>query len=391
MKKILICVLAAALLLAAAYAPAEDGYAAIAQFGEQLLNGARASDEENPVISPLSAYTAMAMVYAGADGQTAAEFEDVLGVSSDEANELCAAIREKLTKKLGGTSLNAADSIWADDRVDVKQSYIEPLIKYYDVELLRKDLQAEGVVDDVNGWIEEKTNGLIPSALDSIDENALLLLVDTLYMDAKWEWPFQYDYTHILPFHAGDGDVETDFMHESYYDREYIDDGQFEGIVLPYDDGRLAFVAVKPKDGGAFDAELTGGSIASWLDSTKTARKVILSLPKFDVEYKMELGGVLQDMGLVQAFDQNEADFSAMGSSESGNLFLNRVLQNVRMRVDEEGTEAAAATVAEIAAGAAPLEEPPVEIYFDSPFMYAVIDTDTNVPLFMGILDTPVQ
>ncbi len=392
MKKVIACVfLAAMMLVSAAFAPSID-YGAVASFGERLLSEVRASGEENPIVSPISAYTALCMAYAGADGKTADEFEALLGVSGGEANGLCAAIRQKLAGIGGNTTMNAADSIWIDDKVDLEQSYLELLIKYYDAEVLRKNLQAEGVVDDVNGWIEEKTNGLIPSMLDSIDENALLLLIDTIYMDAKWQLPFEYGNTWQDVFNAPDGEVETDFMHDTYYDCAYIDDGQYEGITLPYDDGKLAFMAVKPKEGGPFEAELTGGGLADWLSSTKHAKEVILTLPKIDVEYDVDLAGALRNMGLNEAFDPNMADFSKMGASDEGNICISKVLQNVKMRVDEEGTEAAAATVIDMVAGAAPPDgELPVELIFDSPFAYAVIDVETGVPLFMGILDRPVE
>lgn len=215
----------------------------------------------------------------------------------------------------------------------------------------------------------------------------MLVLLNALYMDAEWQWPFEFYATHEGTFTAADGEERTtDFMNMTK-NLSLVSMEGAEGVLLPYKYGRLAFLALLP-DGGVADltASLTAESMQ---EAISTARDELLyiRLPKFDIAYERLMTNDLAAMGLETAFDPDNANFTPMGSGPNGELYLSTVFQKVRIRVDEEGTEAAAVTEIAATEGAAMIE--PIELLFNRPFLYGVVDTQTGLPLFLGAYDMP--
>ena len=174
--------------------------------------------------------------------------------------------------------------------------------------------------------------------------------------------------------------------------RDYIELEGVRGTVLPYDDGKTAFLALLPEEGTdvrAFAATLDAECIGTYLSAVRENAYLDLLLPKFTVETKFPMNDALKAMGLMQAFDPEKANFSAMGHAGEDPLYIGNVLQKVKLIVDEEGTEAAAVTEVIMASGCAMPENRPVELHFDRPFAYAVIDLATGVPLFQGVMENP--
>jgi serpin B len=221
---------------------------------------------------------------------------------------------------------------------------------------------------------------------------AVLALINTLYFKAKWLDPFDANDTYESEFIKKDGSrVSVPFLNEYRCDRDYINMDGTEGVLRPYDDGKTAFLALRATDGRSAQelAEtLDADTLARYIASAKETY-MTLSMPKFTLDYGMTMNSVLGAMGLKRAFDRDLAEFGIMGKSGLGNVYISQVLQKVRIAVNEKGTEAAAATIVEMTAGAAmPLEEP-VVLTLDSPFVYAVVDLDTGIPLFIGCMDDP--
>ena len=368
--------------------PDDPAFRAVGDLGKELL---LASDGENPVISPLSVWIALAMAAEGADGATAEEFRTLLGGDAETLEKAAAALEKNLRDGNDEENIfSTANSAWVDDKSEIRKSYLEALVSAFGADVFSANLPSKETLDAVNAWVSEKTRGLIPSMLgDPLPPETALVLINTLYMKAKWAFPFDFEGTWDQEFRpAGKDAVTVPFMHSVRY-TPFFEDKDFTGVVLPYRNG-AEYIALKPLGIGAEELlkSLSGEKIAS-LSSSAAERKVSLALPKLESECTVDMTPVLPSLGISSAFDQEEADFSRMGFGADGaNLYLGKVLQKVKIIVDEEGTEAAAATMIAVS-GATAVEEQPVEMTFDEPFVYLIVEPETGVPLFMGIVTDP--
>ena len=335
----------------------------------------------NTLTSPLSAYISLSMVKEGASGDTLAQMSEVMG---DVSGEDMYAIISHLTS-LENTTLNIADSVWIDDKFDPKQDFFDSLAARYLAEGFKTELKyAER---NVNLWIEEHTGGLIKNMLDdgALDD-AVMAIVNALYMDAKWESEFSSLSTREMDFINADGSMSrADFMFKGQT-LPVIESDEYIGVALDYSDGSLVFAALMPKDmtGTAASAVKYVTENGGWNDVLATAldEKVKLFLPKFEHSASGSLVDTLKQMGITHAFDKYTANFDGIAEE----IYVQSVVQNTVLKLDEAGTEAAAATaVIAVATSAAPIEQKePRTIRFDHPFAFAVIDTDTGAVLFAG-------
>ena len=241
--------------------------------------------------------------------------------------------------------------------------------------------------------MNDKTNGMIPKLHDdNYDKDTIMVLLNALYMKADWAHKFEGNDTYDREFTKADGSTVTvPFMNMFEAYESYIKTEDAEGIMLPYDDGRLAFIALKPGSGDArgYAASLTGAKLKEAIAAAKADTFVTVNMPKFDTEYSVYLTDALKAMGMTDAFDPDLADLTGAGKGVDGPLYISYVFQKVKIDVNEEGTEAAAVTEIATAEGCALIEEEPIVLTFDSPFVYAVADTVTGVPLFMGVMEAP--
>jgi serpin B len=371
----------------------EDLNKGAVSFSLQLFEKALESGDKNVVISPVSAYLALSLAAAGADGETLEEFSTVLGVSADSLLAYCAGLSGSLIETKGSTELMAANSAWIDAGFPVDSAYLKRITEEMNAEAFVKDLDTDDTRKAINDWVSGKTNGLIPSLLDqNLAEQAVLALINTLYFKAKWRDTFDANDTYDRAFYLKDKiNVSVPFLNEWECYRDYINLDGAEGVLRPYDDGKTAFFALRATDGRSAQelAEtLDADTLARYIASAKETY-MTLSMPKFTLDYGMTMNSVLGAMGLKRAFDRDLAEFGIMGKSGLGNVYISQVLQKVRIAVNEKGTEAAAATIVEMTAGAAMPVEKPVVLTLDSPFVYAVVDLDTGIPLFIGCMDDP--
>jgi len=352
---------------------------AIESFGEKLFNQT-ITGNVNAVISPLSAYAALGMAYEGAAGTTAQAFQDVMGMTPAEARATLAYLLTTWQDNTAGTTVTSANSAWIDQGFTPKQQWVDALKAYYQADVYNLDLQAPGTVDEVNGWINDNTGGLIPSMLDTIGPDVVALLVNALYLKADWAQPFDTNHTSEGQFTKADGQtVDAWYMSSTPETVKHFVTPNAEGVVLPYNDGRLAFVAAMPTSGSL---TLNDGDISSWLAATTD--DAILTMPKFHTEFGSDMTDTLSAMGLQVAMTP-AADFSGIAP----NLMIGSVQQKVSMDVGEKGTVAAAATVVQMV----PTSGLVVAKYvvFDHPYVYAIVDQVTGVPLFIGAMDDPSQ
>ncbi|WP_291258034.1 serpin family protein [Flavonifractor sp.] len=372
--------------------PEADGAAdaAIGNLGAQLLRAVR-EPGVNTLLSPLSISLALSMTAHGAAGDTLAEFEALLGADADAVNANAASLLADYTHLGGSTVANLANSLWLDDSLKANELFVSRCAAFYGAGLYQADLATEGTRRAVNSWVEENTGGMIPQILDDVPaEDTALLLANALYLKNTWAAEFDPDDTRTDTFTAADGaETATDFLSNGIRTERYFRTADAAGVVLPYDDGRLAFAAVLPDgDLDAWLEDLDGGTFPALIGAAEDTR-LLLRMPKFEAEWGGELKDVLSALGLDAAFDPARADLSGLGTTESGGpLFIDSVLHRAKIQVDEEGTEAAASTVVMAPAGApAPMDYE--ELILDRPFCYAIVDLERGVPLFLGTFERP--
>ena len=374
--------------------PEVTDYTMIGDLGAGLMQYAAAQDAENPVLSPLSAYLCLAMLMPGANENTKAEFEKILGADWDYVSALAADIAAQLEKTGGSTKLDLANSIWTDDdKAVIEEEWLKTVKAYFGPDIYSADLPSDGALKAINKWVNDKTNGMIPKLHDeNYDKDTIMVLLNALYMKAEWAHKFEGQDTYDREFTKADGSAVTvPFMNMFEAYESYIKTDGAEGIMLPYDDGRLAFIALKPDDGDArkYAAGFTGAKLKEVLAAAKADTFVTVNMPKFDTEYSVYLTDALKAMGMTDAFDPDLADLSGAGRGVDGPLYISYVFQKVKVDVDEEGTEAAAVTEIAAAEGCALPVDEPIVLTFDKPFVYAIVDTETGVPLFAGVMENP--
>lgn len=355
---------------------------AAADFAVSLFQNS-AGDSENAMVSPLSVLLALAMTANGADGNTLRQMEQTLGggMSIDELNRYCKAYAEKLPST-SKSRFSIANSIWIRDSFDVRSEFLTANHHFYDAAVYKAPFTAQ-TVDDINRWVCEKTRNMIDGIIDQISPDTVMFLINAIAFDAEWETVYEETQVRKGGFTAEDGTkraVDMMFSEEAYY----IEDGRATGFIKNYLDG-YAFVGLLPNEGVTVDdyiASLSGDGFLKMLAAKKTT-VVYAALPKFETEYSLDLREPLCAMGMSDAFGK-EADFSGMDAGQK--LYIDSVKHKTYINVDERGTKAGAVTSVTMNVESMPQDY--YEVYLDRPFVYAIVDTQTNLPIFIGAVRT---
>ena len=350
---------------------------------ELFRRSAEKTDGENTLISPLSVMIALAMTANGADGNTRVQMENVLGgaLALEELNEYLHTFVEKLPSG-EDYKLHLANSIWArKGDFAVKDPFLQTNADYYRADLFEAPFDSTTLAQ-INGWVNEHTDGMIPSILNEIPHDAMLYLINAVCFDAAWddtypEWAVrEHDFTDIQ---GKTHKVEMMFSGE----KRYLSDENTTGFVKNYVDGKYQFVALLPDEDVDFDeylASLTGEKLTALLSSAMY-HPVDAGLPKFEYEFEIRLPEILAEMGMTDAFTEM-ADFSRISETP---LCISDVLHKTFISVSEERTRAAAVTAVETVPTSAEIDpKKPKEVILDRPFVYMIIDGATNLPLFIG-------
>jgi serpin B len=337
------------------------------------------------------------MAADGARGATAEEFARVLAADRAAVDAAAEALLEDYSQFDGSEEhgrprevVEVADSVWVDEGFDVREEFMAAMEGAYRSAAEVADLQDPATVRRVNGWVEDRTDGLIKEILSSAETDALVVyLVNALYFNGEWMDPAAEDLTAPAGFTTADGSaVQADMMTFNQIGGGYLSTGDgTEGALLRYGSGRFALLAVMPA-GGVDAVEWDGATLARWLDQTvdKPSGKLTVELPKWEADSgKLDLIPVLRAAGLDTAFD-DRADLT--GITAAGGIHISSVAHRAVVKVDEKGTEAAAVTGISVSLTAASPEEA-VSVTFDRPFVYSVVDTETGRPLFLGVVNDP--
>ncbi len=364
---------------------------AMSDFSMTLSHAVLAQEQEgkaNHLISPLSAMICLSMLANGAEGETLAQMEAVLGMKINDLNRALYAFTQSLY--VGeDCKVSLADSIWyrAGDRLTVKEEFLQTCADWYEAQQYAAPFD-ESTRKDINTWVKKYTDGMIETMLEEpIPADAVMYLINALVFDAKWEE--EYEKTDIVPgeFTALKGTVASVEMMRSEESVYLTAAGGF-GVARPYKGGAYSFVGLLPAEGTDvydFAASLTGEAWVSMWQS-RTRETVYTRIPEFTYDSSMALLPALEQMGMTHLFDSGKADLSGIGSSSAGNLHGGGVYQKTYIEVNRHGTKAAAITwaVNKDCAAAEPME--PKYVYLDRPFVYAIVDNATGLPLFLGVV-----
>ncbi|MBE6618455.1 MAG: serine protease [Ruminococcaceae bacterium] len=357
-----------------------------ADFALRLFK-ASAREGENTLISPLSVLYALSMTANGAEKETLAEMESVLGMRTGELNEYLYSYMKNLPQG-EKYKLSVANSIWFrdDDRFTVNGDFLQTNADYYKADIYKAPFD-DSTLKDVNNWVNGKTDGMIPEILDQISDQSIMLLVNALAFDAEWIDPYTKDQVRDGKFTKEDGTKQdASFMYG--YEDSYIQDENAIGFVKYYSGAKYAFVALLPNEGVSvsdYVSTLDGEKVLRLLSSQKGA-DVSTAIPKFEIEYDVEMSKILQNMGMKEAFDGDKADFGKLGSSEAGNIYISRVIHKTFISVGEKGTRAGAATVVDMVESCMPMPQERKVVILDRPFVYMLVDCENNLPFFIGTM-----
>lgn len=358
----------------------------IADFSVDILK--KIVESENTLISPLSIVSALAMTANGAEKETLSQMEEFFGSDIDDLNEFLYTYKFYLPTA-DKYKVSLANSIWLKDTesLTVEKEFLQTNNDYYDAEVYKAPFD-ESTKNDINAWVNRKTDGQIQKLLEERPpENSVMYLINALAFDAEWLNIYKDTAVREGEFTAQDGSKKTvDFMHSTEY--VYIELPNAIGFSKPYADYRYFFVALLPDEGLEildFINSIDGKTLINAVKN-KSDDIVYVSMPKFTFEYGKELSETLMELGITDAFDENLADFSSLGHLREGNIFINRVIHKTKIEVNERGTKAGAVTAVDMASGSAPLTEPK-KVDLDRPFFFMIMDSEFNMPFFMGVLN----
>lgn len=357
-------------------------------------------EKKNALISPYSIMQALAMTANGANGNTLKEMENVLGdgMEISELNKYLLkqrsdSINTNRTEYSNKWSMNTANSIWAINdpaRIVTRPEFIQKCVDYFGSEYYVAPFD-DTTLNDVNNWVNEKTNKMIPKILNYISEYEVMYLVNAVAFEAEWQTPYEKYQIKDGTFTSANGKEQKANMLCSM--ETYIGDENTDGIVKSYSGGKYAFAAFLPDKDTAIDTyieNLTPEKLSALLNSYKGKSKIMANtkLPKFKYEYENELSDELIAMGMPTAFSDS-ADFTNMSSIADKNpISIGRVIHKTFIELDENGTKAAAATLVAMKGNSAPFFEEIKDVVFDRPFVYCIFDTETSLPVFIGALNS---
>jgi len=366
----------------------------ITDFGVKLLGKCNEDDvDQNVFVSPLSVIMALSMTANGAEGDTLAQMEKTLGLSVEELNDYADFCRGNLAKvKSNAGKLNIANSLWFKDTPDLKvnEDFLQTTANHFDAQINSAPFD-QSTVSEINNWVKSMTDGMIPSIIDKIDNMDMMMVLNAVYFDARWRDPILKENVEVGIFYTdNDGRKKVPFMNDS--ETLYLLDDKAQGFIKPYKGGKFAFAALLPDDGvnvNDYLDSLSGPRLYEILSGAQNC-PVYIKMPKFALEYEVGMNEVLKDLGMPRAFDKNNAEFEKMGHVTEGyQLFIGKVIHKTFIQVDENGTKAGAVSSVVMAGGAGGSTVEPKKVYLDRPFIYMIIDMETKVPYFIGVLNNP--
>lgn len=352
-------------------------------FSFKLLDAANNAMQENEqfVLSPMSASFALSMLLNGAGSETLENSLNELGLSGNTIEELNA-INHKLLGEINTldkrASIEFANSLWLNDGSTPETSYINTIKEFYNGSVQNKDFANAGTLKSINNWCSNVTKGNIKELLKELDPKSKMLLINALYFKAPWEKKFKSSNNDVFNTISGE-QQQVAYMENTLY-AKYYDNGKSNVVTLPYGNSAFNFSILLPNEGVSLDECIAELANEDWIAEYEYPRTVELSIkmPKFEVKGQHDFVSVLKAMGITEIFKEN-ADYSKMFPTEQ--FVVNNVLQATTFKVDENGSEGSAATV--VGGFSAPSGES-VNMVVNRPFLFFVRESSTGAILFIG-------
>ena len=370
--------------------PVDNLVTAHNQFGFNVLRQVK-DDNRNVLISPTSIFLALSMTYNGAQNETYASMQKTLGLQKydlDKLNNESKSLDSSLQKPDEKVELSIANSLWLKEGVTFNKDTLKTIESNYNSEVKTLDFTASSAPNTINKWVNDNTNGKIPTVVNKIPADMRMYLLNAIYFNGSWTKEFNknsnYDDTFTT---AKNGDQKVTYMSKSEDGIDYLKNGDFEAVRLPYGKNeRLAMYFVLPNKIDSFVDTVSTGKWNNWAKEFKKKEGTI-EAPKFKVEYENTLDKALQSMGMNIAYS-DDADFSKFSTSTP--LKIGEVKHKTFIDVNESGTEAAAVTsVGMVETTSVQPENDRFYLKLNRPFFYAIADTKTGELIFTGILNNP--
>ncbi|MBO4325141.1 MAG: serpin family protein [Lachnospiraceae bacterium] len=364
--------------LAQTFERAEDYRKGIRSFAAKLLLGSYKG--ETVMVSPISVYAALGMLANGAEGETLKEMETMFGCSADTLNQVICYMNQC---SKDSDVVRMANSIWLNSDWDfnVPDEFLKTCGTYYQSSVMKAPFRNPQTLKDINDWVKTNTKNRIDSILDSLSDDEVMVLINAITFDGVWEEPFTEDATKKdADFHRADGTIKKVDLMSGEADR-YFEDDDMTGFEKWYKNGYY-FRAYLPKDGK------TVSDIAKKLATVseipyQNASEIYVKIPKFKEESTIGLNDILAGLGMKKAFT-SDAEFARLADIP---VNISKVIQKTYIKMDEHGTEAAAVTAITIEANCYNTETIIRSVTLDHPFVYEIIDSKSDTPLFIGIYE----
>lgn len=358
-------------------------------FGFKLLREVNTAErQKNVFLSPFSVSFALGMTLNGAEGTTLDSIKYALGLtgmSNKDINESYKTLAAYILGLDSKVTVSIANSIWYDASLTVVQQFIDDNRTYFNAEVTQLNFASPDALTTINGWVDTKTNHLIPTIIDQIPRETVMYLINALYFKGAWKYLFKVEDTKDAQFTTAAGTkVPCNLMSQRMTFR-YADGDDAQAVMLPYGSDNFAMIILLPHADADIDVFAEGLTEQRWnaLISAMKETEIDLFMPRFKLEYGRELKDQLSAMGMGVAFSA-EADFSRINPSEG--LSITRVLHKTFVEVNEEGTEAAGVTAVEISRTSLP-STPTMRI--DRPFIFGISDRHSGTLLFIGKIVQP--
>jgi serpin B len=369
-------------------AKADEVIAKSNSFGIDLFRITAQAGDENLMLSPLSASTALTMLLNGCNAETYDQIRDMLSYEGLTLEEINAAYKSLVTQLPAidpEVELALANAVWYRQDFTVKPPFLETMDSAFGAEIAALDFFSPSALETINGWASDNTNGKIGKVLDSIDPEAVMFLQNALYFKGTWTYRFKEDQTFDAPFYQEDGNTVSVRMMRSLMPVKIFSSNLANAVELPYGQQNFSMVVILPTDN--LSNYLAEFSIQEWenitagIDAIEEPAETEMMLPRFKFEYEKYLNDQLAALGMTDAFDPILADLSGISDED---IYVSFVKQNTFVEVNEEGTEAAAVTTIGI-----DYTSMPGTFTVDKPFIFAIRERMTNSLLFIGKVVLP--
>lgn len=370
--------------------------AANTKFGFKLFSEVLKSDKsKNVFVSPSSVAFALAMTYNGASGSTQQEMAKALelqGLTLQQINSSNAALKALLENPDPKVQVAIANSLWGNQNTSFNPDFLQRNRDFYQAKIANLNFTDAQAPSTINDWVKQNTSGKIDKIVQKINPDQALFLVNAIYFKGSWTNEFDKQETREYPFSLFSGQQKQHPMMSQKGKYKYLENQEFQAVNLPYgNNGRISLYVFLPKQNSnlkAFSQTLNAENWDKWM-SQFSKREGSIRLPKFKIDYDITLNDSLKALGMGQAFS-SKANFSGMGNGK--NLAISEVLHKTFVEVNEQGTEAAAAT----SVGIMPLSASvptyaPFQMIVDRPFFCAIRDNQTGSIVFMGSIAEPLS